>query len=91
MKEMHRLIVTSETYKLASDAEPALAATQHADRPGERLPLALPAAAARGRADLGFDSVARRRASTSSVGGPSFDVGGRRSEHGAANAVARPT
>ena len=37
MKQMHRLMVTSDTYKLASEAEPALAAANRKVDPGQRL------------------------------------------------------
>ena len=42
MKEMHRLIVTSETYKLASEADRTLMAANHKADPRRHLPLALP-------------------------------------------------
>ena len=58
---MHRLIVTSDTYKLASEADPRLAAANTKADPTERLPLALPAPAAGRRADLGFDLRGRRQ------------------------------
>ena len=55
MKAMHRLIVTSETYKLASaaDAGADVGATRKVDP--RHVSLAFPVAAARSRADLGFD------------------------------------
>jgi hypothetical protein len=74
MKAMHRLIVTSDTYKLASDADPALAArNSQADasdtylwrfrlRRLEAEPIWDAIFAAAGTLDL-------------SVGGPSFDIG----------------
>ena len=55
MKEMHRLIVTSETYKLASEVDPELVKAQYQDRSEQHLSLAFPPATARSRADLGFD------------------------------------
>jgi hypothetical protein len=74
MKEMHRLIVTSDTYKLASEAEPAMAAANAQIDPDdaylwhfrlqrlEAEPIWDSILAAAGDLDL-------------SVGGPSFDVG----------------
>ena len=76
MKEMHRLIVTSDTYKLASEVDPARSATEvAADPEDDRLwhfrlrrleaePIWDSVLAAAGDLDL-------------AVGGPSFDVGGR--------------
>ena len=64
MKAMHRLIVTSEAYKLASEATPAVAAGQRRGRPDQCLSLALPPPPPRGRADLGRDLGARPAAST---------------------------
>ncbi len=61
MKEMHRLIVTSDTYKLASEVDPALAKANDRGRSGQHASLALPPAPARSRADLGFDPVGGRQ------------------------------
>ena len=63
MKEMHRLIVTSDTYKLASEADPAVQSANIKVDPEDTYSLALPPAATRGRADLGFDPVGRRATS----------------------------
>ena len=84
MKEMHRLIVTSDTYKLASEADPAAADGQHARSiPSdtylwhfrlqrlEAEPIWDSILAAAGNLDL-------------TVGGPSFDIGGRAADAAAA-------
>ena len=42
MKEMHRLMVTSDTYKLASEADPAVMAANLKVDPAGHLSLALP-------------------------------------------------
>ena len=77
MKEMHRLIVTSDTYKLASEADPARSATKIAADPEDdrlwhfRL--------RRLEAEPIWDAIhAAAEALDISVGGASFDVGGRR-------------
>ena len=57
MKEMHRLMVTSDTYKLASEADP-VASWRRISKPipQDTLSVALPRAAAGSGAGLGFDS-----------------------------------
>ena len=81
MKEIHRLIVTSDAYKLASEVDPARSAAEiAADPENDRLwhfrlrrleaePIWDAVFAAAGDLDL-------------SVGGPSFDVNGRRGSTG---------
>ena len=92
MKEMHRLIVTSDTYKLASEADPAVHAGQHAKsipqdtylwhfrlQRLEAEPIWDSILAAAGNLDL-------------TVGGPSFSIGGgggRRGGGGRGMAAAR--
>ena len=64
MKEIHRLIVTSDTYKLASEVDPKAArssAELAADPEGRCAALALPPPPPRGRADLGRGLRRRRR------------------------------
>ena len=87
MKEMHRLIVTSDTYKLASEVDPARSAAEIAADPEnaylwhfrlrrlEAEPIWDAIFAAAGDLDL-------------TVGGPSFDVGG---DGGAAASGPAPT
>jgi len=77
MKEIHRLIVTSDTYRLASEVDPARSSAEVAADPGddrlwhfrlrrlEAEPIWDAVFAAAGDLDL-------------SVGGPSFEVGGGR-------------
>ena len=81
MKEIHRLIVTSDTYKLASEVDPSRSAAEIAADPEnarlwhfrlrrlEAEPIWDAVFAAAGDLDL-------------AVGGPSFDVGGRRGGRG---------
>jgi hypothetical protein len=83
MKEIHRLIVTSDTYKLASEVDPARSSTEIAADPEdahlwhfrlrrlEAEPIWDAIFTAAGELDL-------------SPGGPSFDVGGRRGVRGPA-------
>ena len=61
MKAIHRLIVTSEAYKRASEAPPGRRRGQRRGRPDERLSLAVPPPPPRGRADLGRDLGGGRR------------------------------
>ncbi len=61
MKEMNRLMVTSETYKRAPHRlEPATVGGECENRPGQRLSLEFPSAAAGGRAYLGWHPFFRR-------------------------------
>ena len=83
MKEIHRLIVTSEAYKLASEVAPARSATEIASDPENdrhwhfRL--------RRLEAEPIWDAVFFAAKDLDvAVGGPSFDVGGRRGGRGAA-------
>ncbi len=83
MKEIHRLIVTSDAYKLASEVDPARSATEIAADPENahlwhfRL--------RRIEAEPIWDAVfAAAEDLDSSVGGPSFDVGGSRDGRGPA-------
>jgi hypothetical protein len=87
MKQMHKLMVTSDTYKLASQAEPALASTAAKTDPQnstiwhyrvqrlEAEPVWDSILAASGNLDL-------------TVGGPSFTIGG---GGGRGGFIARPT
>jgi hypothetical protein len=75
MKEMHRLMVTSETYKLASEAEPALMISNNKIDPDNeylwRFRLR------RLEAEPIWDSILSAAGNLDlSVGGPSFDIGG---------------
>jgi hypothetical protein len=90
MKAMHRLIVTSDTYKLASDADPALAAANKLDPDDTflwRFRLR------RLEAEPIWDSIFTAAGTLDvAVGGPSFDFSastGRRG--GGARGGARPT
>ena len=82
MKTMHRLIVTSETYKLASEAAPGLTTADTAADPANvhlwHFPLR------RLEAEPIWDSILLAAGDLDlSVGGPSFDIGaggGRRGE-----------
>ncbi len=82
MKAMHRLIVTSETYKLASEVDPGLRTADTAADPGNvhlwHFPLR------RLEAEPIWDSILLAAGDLDlSVGGPSFDIGaegGRRRE-----------
>ena len=64
MKEMHRLIVTSDTYKLASEADPAVMAANIKADPQDTYLWHFRAAAAGSRAGLGFDPRPRPAIST---------------------------
>jgi hypothetical protein len=75
MKEMHRLIVTSDTYKLASDADAALVAANKQADPNDthlwRFRLR------RLEAEPIWDSIFTAAGSLDlTVGGPSYDIGG---------------
>jgi hypothetical protein len=75
MKEMHRLMVTSETYKLASEAEPALMTSNNKIDPDNeylwRFRLR------RLEAEPIWDSILSAAGNLDlSLGGPSFDIGG---------------
>jgi hypothetical protein len=83
MKEIHRLIVTSDVYKLASDVDPSRSATEIAADPENdhlwhfRL--------RRLEAEPIWDAVfCAANDLDVTVGGPSFDVGGRRGGRGPA-------
>jgi Protein of unknown function (DUF1553)/Protein of unknown function (DUF1549) len=73
MKEMHRLIVTSETYKLASAVDPAAASSDAKIDPGDALlwhfrPLRL-------EAEPIWDSILSAAGDLDlTIGGPSFDI-----------------
>jgi hypothetical protein len=74
MKAMHRLIVTSDTYKLASHAEPALAAANTAVDSEDTLLWHFPLR--RLEAEPVWDSVMSAAGELDpTVGGPSFDAG----------------
>ena len=73
MKEMHRLMVTSNAYRLASYGDKELVKTNLEADPANTLPLALPPAAPGSRADLGFDPH-RRRQPGHDRRRPSFDI-----------------
>ena len=75
MKEMHRLMVTSDTYKLASDADPALMpANLKADPTKTRISGI--SALQRLEAEPIWDSIFTAAGSLDlTVGGPSFDIG----------------
>ena len=75
MKEMHRLIVTSETYKMASEAEPALMTSNNKIDPDNeylwRFRLR------RLEAEPIWDSILSAAGTLDlSLGGASFDIGG---------------
>ena len=83
MKEIHRLVVTSDTYKLASEVDDTHSATEIAVDPENarlwhfRL--------RRLEAEPIWDAVFTTAGDLDpSLGGPSFDVGGRRGNRGAA-------
>ena len=86
MKQMHRLMVTSETYKLAS-ASVRQRRQPIENRSGQRLSLALPSAAARSRADLGFPLHAAGNWIFPSVARPSTSTLGRENGGGAGQAL----
>ncbi len=74
MKKLHRLIVTSDTYKLASDADPALAAANSKIDPADaylwRFRLR------RLEAEPVWDAIHTAAGTLDlAVGGPSFDIG----------------
>jgi Protein of unknown function (DUF1549)/Protein of unknown function (DUF1553) len=81
MKEMHRLIVTSDVYKLASDVDPSRSATEiAADPENEQL---WHFRLRRVEAEPVWDAVFFAAKDLDvTVGGPSFDVGGRRGVRG---------
>jgi hypothetical protein len=83
MKEIHRLIVTSDTYKLASEVDPTISATEiAADPENDRL---WHFRLKRLEAEPIWDAVfATAGDLDTSIGGPSFDVGGRRGGRGPA-------
>jgi hypothetical protein len=75
MKEMHRLIVTSQTYRLASETDPAVAAANTAIDSEDALLWHFPLR--RLEAEPVWDSVMSAAGELDpAVGGPSFDVGG---------------
>jgi hypothetical protein len=87
MKEMHRLIVTSNVYKLASEVDPTRSATEiSADPENARLwhfPLL------RLEAEPIWDAIFFAANNLDvTVGGPSFDLGQRRGGQGAARRAA---
>ncbi len=88
MKQMHRLIVTSDTYKLASETDPALAAANRADADDTylwRFRLQ------RLEAEPIWDSIFAAAGSLDlAVGGPSFETGGRMEKQDAGAQVTRP-
>ena len=74
MKQMHRLIVTSDAYKRSSQAEPALAAANAQGDPEDVLLWHFPLR--RLEAEPIWDSVLSAAGELDpAVGGPSFDVG----------------
>ena len=76
MKEMHRLIVTSDTYKLASEVDPSRSAAELAGRPG-RTPISGTSACSGWKPSRsGMRSSPRPGNLDLTVGGPSFDIGG---------------
>lgn len=88
MKEMHRLLVTSETYQLASEVDPAQASLQHEADPENtslwhfRL--------RRLEAEPIWDAILTAAGTLDSrVGGPSFDLGNSAGRRGGARAVPR--
>jgi hypothetical protein len=83
MKEIHRLIVTSDTYKLASDVDPARSATEiAADPASDRL---WHFRLRRLEAEPIWDAISFAANDLDfTIGGPSFDVGGRRGGGGSA-------
>jgi hypothetical protein len=87
MKEMHRLMVTSETYKLSSEADPAqMAASLKADPSDTYL---WHYRLQRLEAEPVWDSIMSAAGSLDlAVGGPSFDVSGGRGAGGGRGAPA---
>ena len=82
MKAMHRLIVTSETYKAASDVEPSLAAQNLAIDPDNDCLWHFPLR--RLEAEPIWDSMLACAGDLDlTLGGPSYDIGERRRESGA--------
>ncbi len=81
MKEIHRLIVTSDVYKLASEVDPRRSATEiAADPENEHL---WHFRLRRLEAEPIWDAVFFAAKDLDvTIGGPSFDVGGRRSSRG---------
>jgi hypothetical protein len=87
MKEMHRLIVTSDVYKRASEVDPSRSASEiSADPENDRIwhfPLR------RLEAEPIWDAIFSAANNLDvTVGGPSFDVGRRRGGQGAARRAA---
>ncbi len=81
MKELHRLIVTSETYKRASQVEPALQASSIAADPDDTYLWHFPLQ--RLEAEPIWDSILAAAGNLDlTVGGPSFDVGAPRGRRG---------
>jgi hypothetical protein len=82
MKAMHRLIVTSEIYKTASDAEPSLAAHNLAIDPDNNYLWHFPLR--RLEAEPIWDSMLACAGDLDlTLGGPSYDIAERRRESGA--------
>jgi hypothetical protein len=86
VKEMHRLIVTSDTYKLASDADRALVARNSGTDPGnDRL---WQFRLRRLEAEPVWDSILSAAGTLdTSVGGPSFDPAGSTGRRGGGSLV----
>ncbi len=77
MKDIHRLIVTSDAYKRASDVDPARSSLEIAADPGNARLWHFPLR--RIEAEPIWDAVFAAAGDLDlTVGGPSFDVGGRR-------------
>jgi hypothetical protein len=73
MKQMHKLIVTSETYKLASSADPALISANSKIDPGNAYLWSF--RLRRLEAEPVWDSILHAAGNLDmSVGGPSFDI-----------------
>jgi Protein of unknown function (DUF1553)/Protein of unknown function (DUF1549) len=87
MKEIHRLIVTSETYKLASEVDPARSSAELAADPenAHLWHFRLRRLEAEPIWDAVFTSAGELDLST---GGPSFELGGRRGGRGPARRAA---
>jgi hypothetical protein len=81
MKAMHRLIVTSEAYKTASDVEPSLAAHNLSSDPDNLYLWHFPLR--RLEAEPIWDSILACAGDLDlSLGGPSYDLGGRGQDAG---------
>src|SRR5258708_26771483 len=92
MKEMHRLMVTSDTYKLASEAEPAVMAADLKADPQDTYLWRY--RVQRLEAEPVWDSILSAAGTLdTAVGGPSFSIGtgGRRGGGGGGRGAATPS